>query len=409
VANEQAALFLVKGAEDWAKFQKTDAALDFTDWHCKDFNLHQRDFLKAANFDRATFEVLVDMAGTDFQKGATFKNATFNKQVRITPKDTKEPIDFSEAEFLDDVHIKLTDSHHRLKFARAKFRKRLAIVWGPINGDLDFSAAEFHGDVTVGTKAGPISFEEAKFGVENPVIAKFSNAEMMGYANFEGARFLGPAIFDNTKFNAITSFKDCTFHVAPSFHGATLHQGTKFSHQSKFPALFRDTISADAANAYRTLKLAMNAQHAHNEELGFFLLEMRSTAPHQKWWMRPFFGLYDIVSRYGISVWRPAAFFAGFNVAFGLLYSWLAGRGWGFWEWDPELLALTLYGTVPFAPALRWETVSGAPSSNSTTYAPLFPPEVQEAVPAIVAAQGIISAALLFLVLLGIRNTFRIK
>jgi hypothetical protein len=153
----------------------------------------------------------------------------------------------------------------------------------------------------------------------------------------------------------------------------------------------------------------MNEQHAHSEELGFFLLEMRSTVPHQKWWARPFYRLYDLVSLYEISVWRPAAFFAGFNAGFGLLYSLLAGPGWGWWEWDPELLALTLYGTVPFAPALRWETVSGALSTSDPNYVPLFPPELQELIPPIVATQGIISAALLFLVLLGIRNTFRIK
>lgn len=182
MANEQAALFLGKGGEDWARFLKTDAALDFCGWHFKDFDLGNRDFPRAANFDRATFE-LVDMSGCVFQKGATFRNARFNKRMRMVFTSSTDIIDFSEVDFFDDVEMKLAGGHHRLKFDGAKFHKKLSI-WGPEHGNLDFSSVEFHGDVSVTPKAGRISFKDAKFGIDNPISATFK-AEFTGYANFD--------------------------------------------------------------------------------------------------------------------------------------------------------------------------------------------------------------------------------
>lgn len=397
MANKMAIEALVKGGEGWGRYHEGND-LDFTGEPIP-FNLNGRIFEKLANFDRATFEV-VEMSGSHFKEGATFRNARFQKVSWITPSDSHQVLDFSEAEFFDDVHMKVPNTHLRMVFDRAKFHKRLFITFGPNHGDLDFSSAKFYGDVIVRVKTGAISFKGAKFGVDKPVKADFNSAELEGYANFDSAYFSGPAIFENTKFKAITSFLGTTFCVAPSFHGATLHQGTKFSHASQFPSFFLDTTGSDAANAYRTLKLAMNAQHAHSEELGFFLLEMRSTVPHQAWWAKPFYWLYDWVSRYGISVWRPAALLIGINIGVGLLFSCLTRRPWGWWAWDPEVIALTLYGAIPFAPALR----SQVPEMSA-----LFPLGVPAIVPVIVAAQGLLNAALLFLVLLGIRNTFRIK
>lgn len=392
MANEQAALFLGRGGEDWAKFQRTDAALDFSGWQFKEFDLGHRDFTKVANFDRATFEV-VDMSGSAFQKGATFRNAKFNKRTRISFTTSTDVVDFSEAEFFGDVDMKLAGGVHRMKFEGAKFHKKLSI-WGPDNGDLDFSSAEFHGDISVGPTTGVISFKKAKFGIDTPTAATFK-AKFGGTADFEGACFSGAANFDNAVFEGATSFTDCSFHKAPSFHGAKLHQGTTFSPPHRFPYLFRDITSSSASNAYRTLKLAMNAQHAHSEELGFFVLEMRSAAQHQRPWIKPLYHLYDHVSLYGVSVGWPLFWLAYVNSVALLCYCWMARRD----VWDHELLSLTLFNAVPFATALR----------PGTNVASLFPPNAQWIVHWIVAGQAVVSAAFLFLVLLGLRNMFRIK
>jgi hypothetical protein len=59
-------------------------------------------------------------------------------------------------------------------------------------------------------------------------------------------------------------------------------------------------------------------------------------------------GPFDCSSMYGLSAWRPLLWFLGINIAAGLLYSWLAGYGWG--AWHPKLLALTLQNAIPSRP-----------------------------------------------------------
>jgi uncharacterized protein YjbI with pentapeptide repeats len=401
MAEKRFIVALKSGGEGWKDLvESTSIPLDFSGDDLSTCNLTQRAFPREAVFDGATFNA-INLTGL-IQKPVTFKHATIRQAAHIRPegKSSESIVDFSEAEFLQDVKIEGREGHPMvLLFHKVKFRGRVNVFKAGALGKVDFAGAEFHGDVRVSGENGHLVFAGAKFGVEKAVSATFRGT-LSKRVDFSHARFRGPADFENVKFAASCSFADCIFEKAPTFHGADLHQGITFSPPHKFPRLFLDTKSEEAGNAYRTLKLAMNAQHAHSEELGFFLLEMRSTARYQKWWVRPFFHLYDKVSRYGASVWRPAALFVGINVAAGLLFSCLTNRPWGWWAWDAEVIALTLFGSIPFAPALR---------SQVPEMAEMFPSNVLVIIPVIVAVQGLLNAALLFLVLLGIRNTFRIK
>jgi hypothetical protein len=250
---------------------------------------------------------------------------------------------------------------------------------------------------------GTITFRQVQFGLKDAAPVSFRGIELAKGISFANACFHGPANFENVKFKGSSNFRECTFHVAPNFHDAELHQGTTFSPQADFPRLFKDITSEDATNAYRTLKLAMHGQHALGEELGFFLLEMRSAANNQKPWLRPLYRIYDAFSKYGLSVQRPFWWFLGFNGIIAIIYRCLAGQDWDLRYWDPNIVSLTLYGAVPFAAALRWEEVAG------DSDVPLFEPHLLPTVQFVVVAQSIISATLLFLMVLGLRNMFKIK
>jgi hypothetical protein len=145
----------------------------------------------------------------------------------------------------------------------------------------------------------------------------------------------------------------------------------------------------------------MNKQHALNEELGFFLLEMRATANRLSWWRQMPYKLYDWMSMYGQSVLRPLWCYLGMHLVFGLIYSLLSGQRWE--VIDSRLTSLTLYGAVPFAAALRWPEVSGAVGDE------LFPPSSLLFVQLSIVFQSIMSAVLLFLIGLGLRNMFKVR
>jgi uncharacterized protein YjbI with pentapeptide repeats len=398
--NKQHVAALREGGEKWVRLNSAGEDLDFTNADLRDIDLNSRDFACMANFDGCTFN-RVELSASTFQKGAIFKRASFNKPAELRPKmRAGSVLDFAEAEFLDVVRIDAARlSPGTMTFERSIFRKKVKIYSADDEGGaLNFTAAKFHGSLeTENAHLGRTIFDDAQFHH----LAKFRGLVLYRGASFKKAKFLGPANFENVEFKGSSSFIECTFCIAPNFHDAKLHQGTLFSPPSEYPRLFPDIMSEDASNAYRTLKLAMNEQHALSEELGFFLLEMRASAYHQKPWVKPLYWLYDTISLYGMSVKRPLACFFGSIVLFGLLYSCIAGRGWGAWE--PELLSLTLFSAMPFAAALRWDQVSGATDRD------LFPSDLLFLVQFLIAAQGVISAALLFLVLLGIRNMFKIK
>jgi len=400
---EDAIAALVKGGKDWQTLLASKQELDFSGADLRAFNLRSRNFPRTPNFDGCEFNS-IELSESTFEKGATFRGAKFHKGTGIGPQVASQgAFDFSGAEFFGDVTVDHQLSGAVFVFSKAKFNGKMRIRTGPATGVFNFQDAKFHGEFRTqgGHKFGWLAFAGAQFGVGDSAPSVFRGTTFSLGADFKGACFHGPADFDNTAFERSASFVGCTFHTAPSFHGAQLHKGTLFSDQSRFPRLFLDLTSDGASNAYRTLKHAMNEQHAWAEEMGFFLLEMRASERRKGLWNRALYKLYDCLSIYGLSAWRPFLWLLTVNIGAGLLYSWLAGRGWG--SWHPKLLALTLQNAVPFAAALRWEEVAGA---NDPT---LFPKGALNIVPWIVVSQSILSAVLLFLVGLGLRNMFRIR
>ncbi len=125
-------------------------------------------------------------------------------------------------------------------------------------------------------------------------------------------RFEGPVDFENRRFTQSTDFTGARFAEAPGFHGCMLHQDTTFPPMENF----RGRRGEAAAQAYRTLKLAMGQRRATSEEAMFWALEqiaarstldplhrLRDIAPWLLSWA------YEMASFYGLSVSRPLVLF----------------------------------------------------------------------------------------------------
>jgi uncharacterized protein YjbI with pentapeptide repeats len=369
-------------------------------------------FPTRAKFDGCQFKD-VEFVGTVFEQGASFVGATFEGNTRININRGKADLSFDEALFQGHVAIKSIAGFKIVRFVAAKFMEGLTAA-GKDSDNLfswpsaDFTQASVHGNMKLDyCEFRVCDFRRAQLArplegmKENVCRVSFRNSKFRSGAIFESTEFCNIASFENAEFLGSSSFIGAVFQKAPNFHDATLHQGTRFSSKDQFPALFLDTTSSGAAEAYRTLKLAMNKQHALNEELGFFLLEMRATANRLPKWQQIPYRIYDVLSTYGQSVIRPMIWFFCIHIAFAFIYSLLSGQRWE--TIDTRLTSLTLYGAIPFASALRWLE----PSQGQANV--LFPSDRLALVQIAVCAQSIFSTVLLFLIALGLRNMFKVR
>lgn len=418
MADEAGVVALKSGKDAWTKYAVRfardfpDRAFDLTNADLEGVSFDSIEFGKRTQFDGSRFKD-AHFSSTRFDQGASFLGCTFRGTTKFSTIRAKVDLSFDGARFEGPVEVHTLQQCMLVRFVGAHFLEGFSARGSSEANRLLLPPVSFQQAVV----QGPFAFEHCIFQFadfsnarlalplegmrENVCFASFKSCVFQSGATFTGTEFAHGANFENARFNGSSSFRRTIFNLAPNFHDAVLHQGTQFSSKSEFPALFRDTHSAGAAEAYRTLKLAMNRQHALNEELGFFLLEMRATARRLTWWQRIPYRLYDWMSMYGQSVLRPLWVYIGVYFIFAAVYSLLSGQRWE--TIDTRLSSLSLYGAIPFAAALRWPEVSGASGG------PLFPSERLLFVQIAIVSQSILSAVLLFLIGLGLRNMFKVR
>lgn len=284
-----------------------------------------------ASFANTKFRGYLNFDHADFEGGGTiFSNADFLMDIahfshtRFTGSFTDfsdvhfqcTEIFFTGCTFGDNVSFQRAHFNcHTTHFSKAKFSANSHIDFGStlFSGKLaDFSDAHFNG--------AAVLFSSSNFSVDqvNFQTRKFQDSEQesllsFGTIKFDGARFSGFSNFTNRPFLNESLFVDADFRKAPKFHGCTLHQNTTFPPIENF----KDTKSDGAAHSYRTLRLAMKQQEAHDEEAMFWALEQRSKRnsmecnPLNNWknlfnwipWLLS--AVYALLSNYGLSINRP--------------------------------------------------------------------------------------------------------
>ncbi len=216
-------------------------------------------------------------------------------------------------------------------FASAIFSDDVSFASATFSGYADFASATFsdYADFTSATFSGYTSFISATFSDDVSFVSAtfsghtdFVSATFSDYASFASATFKDVSTFNNSTFYFNTYFSKTHFKRAPEFHGATLHQGTYF-----LGAEFIDRESPYAPPAYCTLKLAMGAIKAHQEEAWFYALEQESRRKqlNTPFRIKVFSLLYQWLSDYGQNFFRPLGWLAGMTVAFWWIYGLVLG------------------------------------------------------------------------------------
>ena len=318
--------------------------------------------------------------------------------------------DFSNHDFEDNAKFHKFHFPGDASFNSAKFQATANFIRAKFHYDVSFFDAKFF---------RLASFHYAEFeGIAMFLQCSFNSGVTFGYSSFkESANFnavSGKGWFSlyNVKFSGVPDFTEAHFEEAPQFDNAEIVSEGFGNLQAKF----------NLPSRWRALRRLASQAHDHERELQFFKCEIiarRGTEDkltHARFW---FGWLYQILSDFGRSIWLPLLWL-GFSLMFcTAIYAYQSHADWNQPSIEPfscidgagdsriAALGVSVINAFPFA------TIRSSDLLNQY-YACLY--GIQESAPVIPYVvtfasiiQFFVSAVLLFLFLLAVRNHFRIK
>ncbi|MCY4184721.1 MAG: hypothetical protein OXD45_05335 [Rhodobacteraceae bacterium] len=369
--------------------------------------------LIGADFRNAVFNGWADFRGAAFLGLTHFEGARFEGHKTMQPA-SHGVVSFADSIFCNTVYFKGTKFPRISRFDNSEF---LSSGY--------FQEAIFGND----SELGGVLFDCAKFGAE-PNFSKamffcagdFKNVEFNDGANFRKTKFFSDVNFNNSKFNNTTSFREATFGQPPKFFEAVVHEDINFNgidwnkaelsySNRKNKDVKPDEITTRAENAvlaWERLALIMSKQEKPWERHEFFRLKMRakrqaegiSISSTVNW-------LFDILSDYGWGIRRSLTWWFGHIILFWLVLAGAAcyqanENGDQLNWWIPlDGFLVSLSNSLSF---LRLQ--SGYLSSNYKDLEKVLD-QVMWLFSTVGTIQAMVGPILLFLLLLTLRNRFR--
>ena len=391
-------------------------------------SFHEARFHGGASFTRLNFEQEIDFNKTEFHGPACFTETTFREGAIFTNVRFDGLSDFEEAHFFKFI---LFDS--------SIFKESASFNGATFDSDAGFPEIEFRaGAVFIGatfkssaTFSGTIFKQYASFNhVEFRGLTDFGHATSEKFVHFE------EAVFQRVSFKAIDvrsffGLSYATFYKVPDFSQAHFSEAPMLDY-SKFLAA-PTAPSRDEPARWRALKRLAVQAHDHEREQMFFAEEVKSLrgVEHYRWpkpfnkskdqgfwpgggryWLGMF---YEIFSNFGRSIFRPfIALITLIIVSASFYYCSQAPA-------DPRppstlvehcdsleaAVYVSIHNALIFAGQIR-------STKLEQSYNCLYPESGSiSGVPTDIVYFGIVetiaSAVLIFLLLLAVRNQFRIK
>lgn len=392
------------------------------------------------------FEDDADFSGFDFPGTAVFENASFKYDAWFSCANFKGGAWFSITDFKGDAWFENTDFNGGTNFISALFKYNARFISAKFKGDASFVSATFEGyanfedsvfertaDFTVASAVSAFNLHRAVFR-ETPEFAQVSFSEAPRLDNL----CIGPRRFRHRITHAVKWFRQRRFAVKLRILGIMSRREAALL-AVEIPACLIAVFKGDAdqADRWRSLKRLAVQGHNHAQEQRFFREELRARrwVEDRPWHVAYFFGyLYQIFSGFGRSVAKPLFWwtaglfgFAGYYLGRSLGEDrWLDGVA-GMWRrigeyisGDPLAMTCGVGATDPGAAALGlslhrgFAALSGLSGKLGEFHACLYggtakAPIVPDAVAFVGVGQSVYSAIMIFLVLLAVRNHFRIK
>jgi len=389
-------------------------------------------FRKAASFRDAEFHGGTSFDATRFAEFGGFQKATFRSRTRFHEAVFMKDVSFSEARFLSEVSLGKVRFSRDVHFSDADFKGPVSLVRAKFSEMVVFHRATFDAgaDFCDATFSGRVSFRDAVF-LER---VSFDRGIFMNAASFSKAKFWREADFRAVRGRGVFAIHDVDFRYLPDFSEAHFEEAPLFDHIDLKPEQLKaDTTegegSIESPARWRALKRLAIQGHDHERELEFLKGEIlarrgtEDTVTQLRYWAG---WIYQILSDFGRSIKRPVVWLAVSLVAFSAFYAWrsdavevanLLSRSTvactiGAGDARMAAVALSVHNAVPFAGvglSVQTEEIYaclyGLRGGGSAGTVPAVPSEV--AVVGVV--EFFVTAMLIFLVGLGVRNRFRIK
>jgi len=338
-----------------------------------------------------------------------FSNTEFKSKIRFDGFVFPDSVDFSGAHFNSGLSITRAKFLHYTKFIECIFREHISFIESDFFRVIDFSYSLFDciSDFEKVKFHDLTRFEEAIFKEDTYFLdiysynkIDFSRKLSQKWLSFDQAVFERLSVFLDSKFEGSTSFLDSHFkNVVPIFFGATLHEGIDF-HGVRWPAVSTEPEEArQQARAYERLKLEMDRLNRHGEELDFFARELEAKSRVPPLGLSLGIRAYGFFSDYGRSIRRPALTLAALWFFIGAIYTGISGM-----VFPGPTLSIT--GWFGFSLA----SLFGLSGIRREFYPSVLSDQhVHWLVPVLSGVQSVLGAILVFLLLLAVRNRFRIK
>ncbi len=316
---------------------------------CSHTSFHQARFERQVSFDSVEFDGAVDFMGAAFWCGCSFSGARF------------EAAWFHEAEFLERGFSSNISPNTLVSFSNAKF-------------------------------TSIVDFREAVFGDPDPASVRRTWPERV--VDFSGATFAASASFYKAKFGSAPAFFDTKLHADTNFDLVYWEQGGG-----------KRVRPGYAVRAWERLELIMSQLEKPLDRHRFFRLKMRYRRQTDGPFLSALNRLFELTCDYGWGVQRAFSWWVCHWLAFALVLFVNSGvqtetREW--WE-----LARAAIG-VGFANAHAFLGLASDGAYLEASRRMLERNDVWGLLPVCGTVQAVLGPTLLFLVLLTLRNRFRL-
>ena len=353
-----------------------------------------------ADFDDARFHGYANFESAQFHGDAFFKSAQFHGPSWFRNAQFHGDAWFRGVQFHEVMWSEDTQFHEMANFGDAQFHGEAFFIDAQFNGHVGFWGAQFQGRAEFASSnfERSASFRDALFGSkENPQHAYFTAIKADRAFDLTDAQFSKVPSFSQADFKQAPDLDNVSFQARPFWRG-----GDK-----------------DLVPQYRALKRLAVQGHDYEREQMAFKGELRS----RRWVIDKWYGpsvwlgiIYDFFADCGRSIWRPFVWWAALVLGFAVFYFSRSLDGLATRCGSQETAAFqALYlsiknGLVVFGGTRdarvnqAYLCLYGSQSGVSDQLnIPLSVTYVETLL------QTPISAVLLFLLLLAVRNQFKIK
>ena len=391
----------------WHKRAKADftshkfpSDVDFINFHFPgDTSFRFANFQRYADFKSAEFHYNANFEKVRFEYFANFHNVMFLNNATFDYTNFDCDTFFSSAVFEGIAAFQKTTFSNQVSFANTKFKSNTDFVEATFVRIASFHNAEFEGVAL---------FLQCSFksGVT------FGDSSFKKYASFSAVSGKGFFSLYNVKFSNVPDFTEAHFEEAPQFDNVELNSKSLKNLQA----------NVNLPSRWRALRRLAIQAHDYERELQFFkgeIIARRGTEDkltHARFW---FGWLYQLLSDFGRSIGLPLLWLGISLLLFAAIYAYPSSADWNQLFIEPAscidrsgdsriaALGVSVISAFPFA------SISSSDLLNQY-YACLY--GIQKSAPVIPyvvtfarVIQFFVSAVLLFLFILAVRNHFRIK